>query len=1081
MEQHPPAEPAPSTESSAPSHKPPRAKRTYRACQPCRARKLKCDLGDPDAPSDPPCRRCRRESRECVFTARANAKTYLDPPSEKPGAPYTVGPPRHVRAGQQQTSPSVSPAGGEVPGHAHGYGPPPPHAAAWNVAPSTSHQPYPGPATMAGGPSSGPTPPGASSSYHHLYGPPAGPPTPGGYDPTRPHLRHLSSNGAPPPCNLGGDSSSLAHPTTHSGASLASDDDDEDRRHHGGDEDEDMAAATPSRRNSLVGSGTQDGNVLLSSTLHNPSDALRLLATASSLRALSASGDAGAAAAADSRASGAAGSEGAGGLKRRCSSRERAPSGASAGAGAGAAGARTGSKDKGKEKEVEGEGAEGPDRPVEAGWEKWVPVKEGMVTVAEAEALLAFFEQHMAPLYPILSPRIFTAPHLPLLTSRESLLLASMITISARYSSLPSAPRARAIHSSVADYIRDELIGLLDGSGELRHISSVEALLLLTEWPPITDGRSAHGRGTTSRLGKRKRGWGGGADGTDSGDGEESTDSVEDAEALLRSSAQYDGMSWSFIGCAVRLAQELGIHNTYFFSAGAVRGPVTWQEERCLRTWIYCYNADRHVSVRLGRNTVVQAYMSSSWWEQVTSHMSQGVRREGANEVWAERSLPQGLIAALMGTIQERLYPDKEITRSMLRTGHWESFIRSLDHELQMMLLKSRRVLQQGSIESTFLKIEFDYLRLYGNAIALRALQERLRRAVKAQDLWFVSPSLLNLQEGQWVLDALAAAQSILDRTVYYLAPKGYLRLAPSRIFQRILFAATFLFKALAVGVVEHGQSKVLDLLDQTISVLHANAVDRQHIARGFAALLRRLQAQCKPTLLSRFGVRAGEHVKGENGEPAATPAAAAQSPHPDAYPAAHASSSSSSAAQADPALAPTPSAGPSMPPSTNNTPHTGFHPLPPAGAGLYSPAPPTAATASHSATGHAHYPASSAPYHPSPAAAAPYTPASHALPPPPPWLSASIGEPTVEFGGFKLGDVPGGGGPGAGDAWAWDPVSTSLAVGVEQDLLFQSLWGSGGAAAGPTGGLGDDFGSGVNPALNLFDTLITMGDGLNG
>lgn len=153
----------------------------------------------------------------------------------------------------------------------------------------------------------------------------------------------------------------------------------------------------------------------------------------------------------------------------------------------------------------------------------------------------------MAPLYPILSPRIFTAPHLPLLTSRESLLLASMITISARYSSLPSAPRARAIHSSVADYIRDELIGLLDGSGELRHISSVEALLLLTEWPPITDGRSAHGRGSGTRLGKRKRGWGGGADGDESGEGESGTDSVEDAEALLRSSAQYDGCVPSFL------------------------------------------------------------------------------------------------------------------------------------------------------------------------------------------------------------------------------------------------------------------------------------------------------------------------------------------------------------------------------------------------------------------------------------------------------------------------------------------------------------------------------------------------------
>lgn len=34
---------------------------------------------------------------------------------------------------------------------------------------------------------------------------------------------------------------------------------------------------------------------------------------------------------------------------------------------------------------------------------------------------------------------------------------------------------------------------------------------------------------------------------------------------------------------------------------------MTWHEERCLRTWIYCYNADRHVSVRLGRNAVIQA------------------------------------------------------------------------------------------------------------------------------------------------------------------------------------------------------------------------------------------------------------------------------------------------------------------------------------------------------------------------------------------------------------------------------------------------------------------------------------------
>jgi hypothetical protein len=39
-------------------------RRVYQACIPCRRRKVKCDLGSVHNPSDPPCMRCRRESRE---------------------------------------------------------------------------------------------------------------------------------------------------------------------------------------------------------------------------------------------------------------------------------------------------------------------------------------------------------------------------------------------------------------------------------------------------------------------------------------------------------------------------------------------------------------------------------------------------------------------------------------------------------------------------------------------------------------------------------------------------------------------------------------------------------------------------------------------------------------------------------------------------------------------------------------------------------------------------------------------------------------------------------------------------------
>ena len=54
----------------------PQHKRVYQACIPCRRRKVRCDLGSVDNPHDPPCVRCRRESKDCYFSAtRRKRKT----------------------------------------------------------------------------------------------------------------------------------------------------------------------------------------------------------------------------------------------------------------------------------------------------------------------------------------------------------------------------------------------------------------------------------------------------------------------------------------------------------------------------------------------------------------------------------------------------------------------------------------------------------------------------------------------------------------------------------------------------------------------------------------------------------------------------------------------------------------------------------------------------------------------------------------------------------------------------------------------------------------------------------------------
>ena len=45
-----------------------RHRRNYQACEPCRERKVKCDLGDVDNPTAGPCAKCARESKDCYFS-----------------------------------------------------------------------------------------------------------------------------------------------------------------------------------------------------------------------------------------------------------------------------------------------------------------------------------------------------------------------------------------------------------------------------------------------------------------------------------------------------------------------------------------------------------------------------------------------------------------------------------------------------------------------------------------------------------------------------------------------------------------------------------------------------------------------------------------------------------------------------------------------------------------------------------------------------------------------------------------------------------------------------------------------------
>ncbi|KAK9239815.1 hypothetical protein V1525DRAFT_276928 [Lipomyces kononenkoae] len=72
--------PIPERQSSSDRSTPQRGgfpfRRSYKACLHCRERKVRCDLGSLEHPSEPPCARCKREGRKCEFvpSRRGGAK-----------------------------------------------------------------------------------------------------------------------------------------------------------------------------------------------------------------------------------------------------------------------------------------------------------------------------------------------------------------------------------------------------------------------------------------------------------------------------------------------------------------------------------------------------------------------------------------------------------------------------------------------------------------------------------------------------------------------------------------------------------------------------------------------------------------------------------------------------------------------------------------------------------------------------------------------------------------------------------------------------------------------------------------------
>ncbi|WVQ73281.1 hypothetical protein IAR50_002849 [Cryptococcus sp. DSM 104548] len=473
------------------------------------------------------------------------------------------------------------------------------------------------------------------------------------------------------------------------------------------------------------------------------------------------------------------------------------------------------------ESTVSGEGAG------QAGlWGRWVPVRDGLLTAEEARLLLACYKDHLNPCHPIVPPELFRPQHFSSLLS-EPVLLAALVSTAARYLDLGHSfdeqepQRSIVIQGKLMSWVSSK-VGLLSmGDTSARTIGTVEALLILSEWPPIPSLITPSTPTTSPRRPPNP-------------------------------CTIYDDASWTLIGLAVRIAQELDLQNenTYMKSS-----EPRWVLHRRHNAWIHCLSADRQASVRLGRASLVQAKMSTCWWEALGAHSRDdpGPARPFPSSKLAWREIfGVAELTHLIGFLQELLYTTPSVTADLIKTHRFEITLHRLKPELDSLWRRQaedlpsydifRREgegerLTEDELREIRWRMEFDYVKLYANAIAMRAAQTRSRNRLQHPNDTVYHTNVMTAVEGPFILEAVDAALSLVKCGIV-MGKKGVLRYCPCRVFTRLVFASVFLMKALSFGAIGQPDTEIIDLEYTLIDSLAASSADEHHISSYLAKLL---------------------------------------------------------------------------------------------------------------------------------------------------------------------------------------------------------------------------------------------------
>ncbi|KAI1419479.1 transcriptional activator ARO80 [Xylaria sp. FL1777] len=560
-----------------------------------------------------------------------------------------------------------------------------------------------------------------------------------------------------------------------------------------------------------------------------------------------------------------------------------------------------------------------------AAWARFRFVRAGWFTKEEAIKYIVYYYEYLSPMTPV-SPPTFRNPgsHITLLTE-EPILAVTLLTIASRYYSITTTGghcRSHAIHEELWRYLRRMVERCLWGQeafgggfcgsgaddsqtsstapwrglrkGSLRTLGTIESLMILTEWHPralhfppeeaidelmlpsrdLRMQPSSTDEDVTARPGGNVGG--------------------QRIESWLEPAWRSDRMCWMLLSNALGLAYELGVFDDIdeLLAANAITRPEYEDEAYRLRAMrikrlllIYL----TQLAGRLGWTNMVPESIRTT--DPVFSHNRRPTTNEGTTpgtnpsvlsntfSYVPDVELDDQIIQCWVGVSNamhrgnEKIFKSRKHTTEIIQSGRYTSILKDFQPILREWWREFERF-RLPEFTRHILTIEYEYVRIYINSLALQAVVERCTTnatgasstsngshgARGAQGNTELSPQTQNYlgnlpighlggfgaEDQEYIREVVSGCRNLLRTVVDGLFKGGYLKHAPVRTYFRIISGAMFLLKTFALGAPKSDVETSISLLDRTVHALRTCVVDDIHLGTRFGDLLESLTTRLR-------------------------------------------------------------------------------------------------------------------------------------------------------------------------------------------------------------------------------------------